>query len=103
MNNEQKPKLRSRFRFFTILYIVTFLLFVVYFFFISDHNLKTHRDLSRKISNLEEKITNTKNQVGNVYTYEQLIADSVLLEKYGREQLNMHKPEEDVFVILYEK
>jgi hypothetical protein len=41
--------------------------------------------------------------VGNVYTYEQLIADSVLLEKYGREQLNMHKPNEDVFVILYEK
>ena len=29
MNNEPKP--RSRFRFFTILYIVTFLLFVVYF------------------------------------------------------------------------
>ena len=37
-----------------------------------------------------------------VYTYEQLIADSVLLEKYGREQLNMHKPNEDVFVILHE-
>jgi hypothetical protein len=52
---------------------------------------------------LENKITNTKNQVGNVYTYEQLIEDSVLLEKYGREQLNMHRPEEDVFVILYEK
>ncbi|MBO6079595.1 MAG: septum formation initiator family protein [Bacteroidales bacterium] len=101
--NDNQPKPRSRFKFFTILYIVTFILFVVYFFFISDHNLKTHRDLNRKISNLENKITNTKNQVGNVYTYEQLVADSVLLEKYGREQLNMHRPEEDVFVILYEK
>lgn len=103
MSNVPKPKPRGRFRFFTILYIVTLMLFVFYFFFISDHNLKTHRDLNRKISNLEYKITNTKNQVGNVYTYEQLIADSVLLEKYGREQLNMHKPNEDVFVILYEK
>ena len=102
MSTDQ-PKPRSRFRFFTILYIVTFLFFVVYFFFISDHNLKTHRDLNRKVSNLEQKIANTKNQVGNVYTYEQLIADSALLEKYGREQLNMHRPEEDVFVILYEK
>lgn len=100
--NTNEPKPRSRFKFFTVLYIVTFVVFLVYFFFISDHNLKTHRDLNRKISNLEERITNTKNQVGNVYTYEQLIADSVLLEKYGREQLNMHKPNEDVFVILHE-
>ena len=100
--NSDEPKPRSRFKFFTVLYIVTFAVFLVYFFFISDHNLKTHRDLNRKISNLEERITNTKNQVGNVYTYEQLIADSVLLEKYGREQLNMHKPNEDVFVILHE-
>ncbi len=100
--NTNEPKPRSRFKFFTILYIVTFAVFLVYFFFISDHNLKTHRDLNRKITNLEERITNTKNQVGNVYTYEQLIADSVLLEKYGREQLNMHKPNEDVFVILHE-
>ena len=100
--NSDEPKPRSRFKFFTVLYIVTFALFLVYFFFISDHNLKTHRDLNRKITNLEERITNTKNQVGNVYTYEQLIADSVLLEKYGREQLNMHKPNEDVFVILHE-
>ncbi|MBR3550411.1 MAG: septum formation initiator family protein [Bacteroidales bacterium] len=100
--NTNEPKPRSRFKFFTVLYIVTFAVFLVYFFFISDHNLKTHRDLNRKTSNLEERITNTKNQVGNVYTYEQLIADSVLLEKYGREQLNMHKPNEDVFVILHE-
>ena len=101
MSNDQ-PKPRSRFTFFTILYVVTFLLFLAYIFFLSDHNLKTHRDLNRKISNLEDKISNTKNQVGNVYTYEQLMADSVLLEKYGREQLNMHKPNEDVFVILHE-
>ncbi len=78
------------------------MVFLVYFFFLSDHNLKTHRDLNRKISNLEEKVTNTKNQVGNVYTYDQLMGDSSLLEKYGREQLNMHRPDEDVFVILYE-
>ena len=99
---EESPKSRSRFRFFAILYVVTFLFFLAYFFFISGHNLKTHRDLNRKISNLEDKISNTKNQVGNVYTFDQIMADSALLEKYGREQLNMHKPNEEVFVILHE-
>ncbi len=87
---EPTPKSRSRFKFFAVLFAVTLLLFAAYFFFLSDHNLKTHRDLNQKISNLEDKITNTKNQVGNVYTYEQIVADSELLETYGREQLNMH-------------
>ena len=100
---EEEPKPKNRTRLYIIVYGTTLLLFLGYFFFISDHNLKTHRDLNQKISNLEDKITNTKNQVGNVYTYEQLLEDSTLLEKYGREQLNMHKPNEDVFVILYEK
>lgn len=99
---EETPKPRSRFKFFIALFAVTFLLFAAYFFFVSDHNLKKHRDLNQKISNMEEKITNTKNQVGNVYTYDQIVADSELLEKYGREQLNMHKPNEDIFVILHE-
>ena len=99
---EPTPKSRSRFKFFAVLFAVTLLLFAAYFFFLSHHNLKTHRDLNQKISNLEDKITNTKNQVGNVYTYEQIVADSELLETYGREQLNMHKPNEDIFVILHE-
>ena len=99
---EPTPKSRSRFKFCAVLFAVTLLLFAAYFFFLSDHNLKTHRDLNQKISNLEDKITNTKNQVGNVYTYEQIVADSELLETYGREQLNMHKPNEDIFVILHE-
>lgn len=87
---------------FAALYAATFILFLVYLLFLSDHTLGTHRALNRKISNLEEKITNTKNQIGNIYTYEQLSSDSALLEKYGREQMNMHRPEEDVFVIIHE-
>ncbi len=92
---------RKSFKWLAI-YGITILLFLAYFFFISDHNYNTHRTLNRKISNLEDKITNTKNQVGNIYTYEQLSADSSLLEKYGREQMNMHRPQEDVFVIIHE-
>jgi len=97
---EKKPK--SRTKLYIIVYGVTLLLFLGYVFFISDHNIKTHRELNRKIDNLEEKIIYTKNQVGNAYTFEQLYADSVLLEKYAREHLNMHKPDEDVFILIHE-
>jgi len=85
-----------------ILYVAVSIFFVVNFFFLSDHTLRTHRELNRKIENLNDKIIYTKNQVGNVYTFDQLSSDSVLLEKYAREQLNMHKNDEDVFILIYE-
>lgn len=99
MEEERK---NNRTKFFVILYSITLVLFAVYFFFLSDHTVKTHQSLNRKINNLENKITYTKNQVGNIYTFEQLNADSNLLEKYAREQLNMHKEDEDVFILIHE-
>lgn len=98
---EEKPK-KSRRYFFLALYLATSIFFVVNFFFLSDHTLRTHRELNRKIENLTDKIIYTKNQVGNVYTFEQLSSDSTLLEKYAREQLNMHKSDEDVFILIHE-
>ncbi|MBQ6072237.1 MAG: septum formation initiator family protein [Bacteroidales bacterium] len=100
MEEEKKPNKRRRN--FLLLYGGTLLAFLVYFFFFSSHSFKTHLSLDRKINNLEEKITSTKNQVGNVYTFEQLNNDSTLLEKYAREHLNMHRADEDVFIIIHE-
>lgn len=101
MEEEVKPQKKS-IKLYIIVYGVTMLVFLCYFFFISDHNIKTHRELNKKIDNLEEKIVYTKNQVGNAYTFEQLYADSSLLEKYAREHLNMHLPDEDVFILIHE-
>lgn len=84
-----------------IVYAVTIVAFLFYIIF-SDHAFKKHQELNRKIANLEKKIVNTRHQVSNEYTYEQLVSDSVLLEKYAREQLNMHKVDEDVFILIYE-
>ncbi|MCQ2284975.1 MAG: septum formation initiator family protein [Bacteroidales bacterium] len=97
---EENTKKRRTIK-YLLIYGGTIAVFLCYLF-ISDHTLRTHKDLNRKISNLERKIENTKHQVGNIYTYDQLSSDSVLLEKYVREQLNMHKTDEDVFIVVYE-
>lgn len=99
---EEKEPRKKRFRFFAVLYGITTVLFLVYFLFLSNNTLKTHRELNRKIDNLENKITHTKNQVGNVHTFDEINSDSVLLEQYAREQLNMHKENEDVFILVRE-
>lgn len=99
--DEKEPR-KKRIRFFAVLYSATAVLFLVYFLFLSNNTLKTHRELNRKIDNLENKITHTKNQVGNVHTFDEINSDSVLLEQYAREQLNMHKENEDVFILVHE-
>lgn len=89
-------------KFWIILFAGTLAAFLIYFFFISDSNFRKHRQLNKKIDNLEKSISETKNKIENNYSYEQLSQDSGKLEKYGRENLNMQREGEDVFVIVYE-
>lgn len=75
---------------------------LVYIFVLSSNNYKIHRDLNRKLKYLNQSVIKAKNQVNNTYTFEELKNDSVLVEKYVREQLNWQKPNEDVFIFVYE-
>lgn len=75
---------------------------LVYIFVFSSNNYKRHRELNRKIKYLDQSIVKAKNQVNNTYTFEELRNDSTLVEKYVREQLNWQKPNEDVFIFVFE-
>ena len=88
--------------FWLILFGVTIILFILYLVFFSDNNLRKRRELDKKIENLEKSITDTKNKIENNYSYDQLKKDSSKLEQYGRENLNMQKNDEDVFIVVYE-
>ncbi|MCL1850366.1 MAG: septum formation initiator family protein [Bacteroidetes bacterium] len=86
-----------------IISVATVIAFLVYLLFFSENNIYKHRELNLKIKQLDENIAKTKNQINNTYTFEQLENDTAgALEKYAREQLNLQRPNEDVFVILYE-
>ena len=50
---------------------------------------------------MDENIIQTKNQINNEYSYQQLKNNPKLLHQYAREQMNMQKEDEDVFVIIY--
>jgi cell division protein FtsL len=88
--------------FWLTLFGVTTILFILYLVFFSDNNLRKRRELDKKIDNLEKSITDTKNKIENNYSYDQLKKDSSKLEQYGRENLNMQKKDEDVFIVVYE-
>ncbi|MDR0206200.1 MAG: septum formation initiator family protein [Bacteroidales bacterium] len=89
--------------FFLITSVGTLIVFFVYLFFFSENNFHKHRELGLKIKQLDENIANTKNQINNTYTFEQLEKDTAgKLEKYAREQLNLQKPNEEVYIVVYE-
>jgi cell division protein FtsB len=86
-----------------IISIVTVVIFFVYVLFFSENNIYKHIELNVKIKQLDENIAKTKNQINNTYTFEQLENDTAgKLEKYAREQLNLQRADEDVFVVVYE-
>ena len=87
---------------FIALYLITFVVFFLYVTFFSDSNFARHRELNRQITNLESQIARTRNHISNENEFHDLVKDPKLLEKYGREQLDMHKFGEDVFIFVYE-
>ena len=89
-------------KFFVILYTATIILFVLYLGIFSDDNFAKHRELNLKIADLNSKIHKTKNQINNEYNFEEMKNNPQKLEQYAREQKNMHFPDEDVFIIVYE-
>lgn len=87
---------------FRWLYIATFIFFLLYITVISDSNFAKHRELNRQIENLEAQIARTRNHIYNKHDFNDLVNDPVLLEQYAREQMDMHKSGEDVFIMVYE-
>ena len=90
-------------KFVCIVSIVTVIVFFVYLLFYSESNLSEHKKLNLKIKELKESIASTKNQINNNYTFKELENDTAgKLEQYSREQLNLQRPGEDVYLVVYE-
>ena len=90
-------------KFILIISATTVACFLVYIMFFSESNIYKHRELNLKIKQLDENIAHAKNQINNNYTFEQLENDTAgILEKYAREQLNLQRANEDVYMVVYE-
>jgi cell division protein FtsB len=90
-------------KFVSIISVITVVVFLVYLLFFSENNLHKHQELDIKIKQLDESIASTKNKINNTYTFEQLENDTAgKLEQYSREQLNLQRPDEDVYLVVYE-
>ncbi len=104
MLEEKKFNISNLFRNFNwkkrlIMYAVVVALAVVYIFVFSDSNYMIHKKLNNKIAEQEQELEKQEQNVAAQSTYKNLRNDSLDLERYRREQLNMKKENEDLFLI----
>ena len=104
MAEKKKFNINNLFRNFTwkkrlIMYAAVVLLAVVYIFVFSDSNYRVHRKLNNKIAEQKVGVEKQEKNVATQSTHINIKTDSMALERYRRVQLNMKKPDEDVFII----
>lgn len=102
--SDRKNQIINWFRRFTwkqrlIMYAAVVMLAVVYVFVFSDSNYHIHQKLNTKISELEIENKKAEKNVEIQSVNKDFKNDSLSRERYRREQLNMKKPNEDVFYI----
>ena len=102
--SERNNKIIDWFRRFTwkqrlIMYAAVVMLAVVYVFVFSDSNYHIHQKLNTKIKEQEAELKKAEKNVEIQSINKDFKNDSVTRERYRREQLNMKKENEDLFLI----
>lgn len=87
---------------FKLLYIGTLLLFSVYILFISDSNVSRHLELRRQIRDAENSLNKINNYIITDHNVTELFSDPLVREQYARENLDLSKEGEEVFIFVYE-
>jgi len=82
-----------------ILYAGVLLLAFIYIFGLSDSGFRRHKKLSNNIKQLENAIQEQKKHLDETTVYGKIHEDPEEMEKYRREELNLKKEQEDVFII----
>ena len=84
-------------------YFIASILFLVWIAFFDEHSFVAHKENKRRLKYLKEQQVYYKNNIAtDQRKLQELNAGKEELEKYAREQFNMSKPNEDLFLVVQE-
>ena len=89
-------------KFITNKYVITLLFFIVWMAFFDENSFLNHRELNMEIDKLEDANIYYKKQIETDSKIIENLKDPDSLEKYAREEYNMKKKDEDIFIIEYD-
>jgi cell division protein DivIC len=91
---------RKIFKFFINKYFITLVLFVGWMIFFDSNNLLTRRKYGDKLHELKQEKEFYLDEIRKDSTLSQdLLNDSLAIEKYAREKYLMKKDKEDVYIV----
>lgn len=93
---------KTWFKITTNRYVLVLLIFTIWMLFFDTNSWLTHQKLDNEISEIENNIKYYKSEINADQKTLKQLKDSVLIEKFAREQYFMKRENEDVFIIKYE-
>ncbi len=97
--SQEEVPVRTRRGHRLFIYILAFLISLVYIYVFSDTNYQRHSALRQKIKQVETENAKLQGYLENAHTPEEIRKSPALMEQHVREQLNMKRADEDVFII----
>lgn len=90
------------FKFFTNIFLLITVIFVVWMLFFDDNSYLVHREFNKEIDELESTIKFYEQKIKEDQDLIQKLEDSLELQKFAREKYLMKKPNEDIYLIEFD-
>lgn len=85
-------------------YVISTILFLLFYFFLGENNRMVIMRLNREVNNLKREASLIEKDIKqDSLEVASLFASREALEAYGREHYYMKRPNEDIFIIKDEK
>ncbi len=82
-------------------YLIVFVLFFIWMAFLDSNSLLIHRELNQEIKKLKIKKDALSNEIEKDQQLIKKLDNIDSLEHYGRENYNLKRDDEDIFIIEY--
>lgn len=97
-----KIKKHTAFRFFTNIYSIIVISFIIWMLFFDENSYLLHRKLDNEINDSERAIQIYKSKINEYETMIEKLEDSSQLERFAREQYLLKKENEDIYFFEFD-
>ena len=89
-------------KFITNRYVIILSIFVVWMFFFDENSFLNHREFNKEINKLNSEKEYYKTQIKQDKELINKLENKEELEKFAREEYNMKKENEEIYIIEYD-
>jgi len=97
-----KIKGNKFYKFFTNIFVMILIPFIIWMLFFDENSYLVHRKFDKEIEDLESSINFYKNKIEEDKNTIKKLQDSLELERFAREQYLMKKENEEIYLIEFD-